>query len=67
MTRYYNHTQQIEATSKKWKMVQLVGAVALVGGLVGLLVDPSVGAVMAITGGFFMYLLGRLCGWWFNG
>lgn len=66
--------QVIEATSKKWKTIQLIGAIGLFGGilisLLGLVADflpvfvvGFVGTIAATA----IYVYGRAMAWWHHG
>ncbi len=71
--------QTIQQTGKVWKFAIMVGALAMLAGVVAIvaaLVSPAkaggtdmrfVWGVLAFVGGLFLFCLGRVCAWWFHG
>ena len=64
--------QTVQATGKKWKALQFVGALLLGVGLLTTCALLAVGstpdsAAWIATVGLGFYLSGRLGGWWFHG
>jgi len=67
--------QTVEATSKIWKALQALGVLAILVGvvilIVGIQTDAGPGVIapgaLLFVFGFIGYLVGRICGWWFNG
>jgi len=64
----------IEATGKRWKLLQLVGVVLLVISVPTCVAganadsDPAIGVGMVLgMAGFALYVLGRTGAWWFHG
>lgn len=66
-----------EATAKKWKGMQLVGGVMLIGGCVGTVAsvgstpgkstDPPVIAPILLLAGLTIYVFARVNAWWNHG
>lgn len=78
--RHSKSVQTIEATGKKWKLLQalgivlmLAGALALLGALFAPVFAPSLTLLAGIIGGIALALgvplliAGRAGGWWFHG
>jgi hypothetical protein len=64
--------QTIEATSKRWKLFQVLGVVGIVIGAVTLGVSGGNGIAMTLgmlflSGGIVLYFVGRVSAWWYNG
>ena len=66
----------IEATSKRWKLFQLVGGAMMVGGCTTAVAGQRhtdtgfaifVGATVFALAGCALWLVGRICAWWNHG
>jgi hypothetical protein len=69
-------TALIEQTSKKWKLVQIIGGILLSIGIIGLLFHQNLASetgftfwlgVSFCTLGVMIYAAGRIAAWWFHG
>lgn len=67
--------QTVEATSKIWKACQALGVLGILVGVTMLIIGiqtsgnrglTAIGGLLFVVG-FILYLVGRICGWWFNG
>ena len=77
---YPTNVQQIELTAKRWKLLQLIGAILLaigfIAGAYGYIMatvgeDPEqeiIGIIGAVIFGLgaVMYIVARFCTWWFH-
>jgi hypothetical protein len=60
----------IQATSKRWKLLQAVGSLAAIGGAVGMFApEPQMKVLAGLVAflGVCVFMLGRIGAWWFHG
>jgi len=61
----------IEKTAKKWKLLQLIGAIMIVFGLLGSCsyanTDTSSNSLIFALIGFVIYICARIYAWWYHG
>lgn len=67
-----DRTQTIEQTSKHWKAAQLIGAAALILGVVWALWSAAsdgsaIGGIVLMLTGIVTYTIGRMGAWWYHG
>jgi uncharacterized membrane protein HdeD (DUF308 family) len=60
--------QTIEATAKRWKLMQLLGVLAIMLGVALMFNEPTrLAAVLLVLIGVPMWVFGRVAAWWFHG
>jgi len=65
-----------QKTSKKWKFLQLISVLSIIVGLVCVFSNIGDGkepgaalglGILAIIGGFILFIIARIGAWWFHG
>ena len=56
--------QTVEQTSKRWKGMQLIAAVLIVGGFTAAANEQPAGGAIAITLGMALCFIGKFGAWW---